>query len=51
MPDGDIYLNEINTFPGMTEKSLYPGMCRESGISFTAMLTILINSALRRGNA
>ena len=50
-PDGDIYLNEINTFPGMTEKSLYPGMCRESGISFTAMLTILINSALRRGNA
>lgn len=50
-PDGDIYLNEINTFPGMTEKSLYPGMCRDGGISFTAMLTILINSALRRGNA
>ncbi len=28
---GDVYFNEINTFPGMTESSLYPALCERIG--------------------
>ncbi len=32
--NGEIYLNEINTLPGLTEKSLYPlSLCKALGIS------------------
>jgi D-alanine-D-alanine ligase len=32
--DGEIYLNEINTFPGMTPISMFPKMIEADGINF-----------------
>lgn len=36
--DGEIYLNEINTFPGMTEISMFPKMLENFGHSFSKYL-------------
>ncbi len=36
--DGEIYLNEINTFPGMTEISMFPKMLENNGHSFSEFL-------------
>ncbi|MBR2930098.1 MAG: D-alanine--D-alanine ligase [Clostridia bacterium] len=44
----EIYLNEINTMPGFTEKSLYPLMMRECGIGMTELITELIEGAYDR---
>lgn len=43
---GDIYINEINTIPGMTAISLFPRMAAAGGVDFTAMLEKLIEGAL-----
>ena len=40
----EIYLNEINTFPGLTPISMFPKMMEANGHSFTTFLTQLINS-------
>lgn len=45
-PDGELVFNEINTIPGFTELSLYPGMMKAVGISFTEVLTRIIEMAL-----
>jgi D-alanine-D-alanine ligase-like ATP-grasp enzyme len=47
---GNIYLNEINTIPGMTSGSLYPRLLARCGISTEEMLTELIEDALYAGN-
>ena len=47
--DGEIYLNEINTMPGMTAASLYPAMLEGAGIPTGKMLSGLIDSAVARG--
>lgn len=38
-----VYFNEINTMPGFTEISMYPKLIKDSGISYTELITILIN--------
>ena len=43
--DGEIYFNEINTMPGFTEKSLYPRLMEESGISPSELINLLISDA------
>ncbi|HWA32828.1 MAG TPA: D-alanine--D-alanine ligase family protein [Cyclobacteriaceae bacterium] len=45
---GEIYVNEINTIPGFTNSSMYPMMWKERGISFTDLITTLVNLALER---
>lgn len=40
-----IYINEINTFPGFTEISMYPKLIEYGGISFSNLLDTLINLA------
>ena len=40
-----IYLNEINTLPGFTEISMYPKLIMHSGISYTELITKLINNS------
>lgn len=45
---GDIYINEINTIPGFTNASMFPMMWNERGISFTELVTRLINLAQNR---
>lgn len=41
-PQKEIYLNEVNTLPGLTLKSRYPDMLKEAGISFREMIDKLI---------
>ena len=43
---GELYLNEINTLPGMTPISLFPRMAAAGGLDFTAMLDRIITEAL-----
>lgn len=37
-PEGSIVFNEVNTIPGFTEHSRFPGMMRASGICFSEVL-------------
>ncbi len=49
--NGKIYINEINTIPGFTNSSMYPMMWKERGISFSDLITRLINLAQERYNS
>jgi len=44
--DGEIYLNEVNTFPGMTPISMFPKMLQNQGHDFCAYLSTLIRAAV-----
>ncbi len=46
-PDGTIVFNEINTIPGFTEHSRYPGMMKAAGYSFDEVIERIINLALK----
>jgi len=41
--EGNPYVLEVNTIPGMTELSLFPMACKKEGIDFTEMLSIIIS--------
>jgi D-alanine-D-alanine ligase len=43
-----VYVNEINTIPGFTNSSMFPMMWKERGISFSELITRLIESTLDR---
>ncbi len=43
--DGVIYLNEINTIPGFTNISMYPKLWQNMGLSYSDLITQLINIA------
>ncbi len=45
-----IYLNEVNTLPGFTKISMYPKLWEASGLSYTGLITRLIELALERHN-
>lgn len=45
-PEGRIVFNEVNTIPGLTEKSRYPNMLKSAGISFDEMVGRLIGMAV-----
>ena len=45
--EGDIYLNEVNTFPGMTPISMFPKMLANAGHDFSHYLSSLIRAAVR----
>ncbi|GAA5524891.1 D-alanine--D-alanine ligase [Microbulbifer aestuariivivens] len=44
--DGNIYLNEVNTFPGMTPISMFPKMLAHAGHNFSEYLSSLIRQAI-----
>jgi D-alanine-D-alanine ligase len=44
--NGDVYVLETNTIPGMTENSLFPLAARTAGISFPRLMDRLIELAL-----
>jgi D-alanine-D-alanine ligase len=46
--DGAVYINEINTIPGFTNSSMYPMMWKERGISFTDLISKLLDLAEER---
>jgi len=45
-PAGEIVFNEVNTIPGFTEHSRYPGMMKAAGFSFPEILDRLIELAM-----
>lgn len=45
-PDERIVFNEINTIPGFTEHSLYPGMMKAIGLSFPKVVERLVEYAV-----
>lgn len=46
--NGDVYINEINTIPGFTNISMYPKMWEASGISYSDLISELLNLALEK---
>ena len=48
LTEGGPVLNEINTLPGFTPISMYPRLWEESGLSYTGLITELIELALER---
>ncbi|CAM3088072.1 D-alanine--D-alanine ligase [Vibrio rarus] len=44
--DGEIYLNEVNTFPGMTPISMFPKMLANNGHSFAQYLAQAVTRAV-----
>ena len=44
--DEKIYVNEINTFPGFTNSSMFPKLWRQEGVHYPQLLERLINDAL-----
>jgi len=44
--NGEIFVLEINTIPGLTEKSLLPKAARAAGIDFTELCVKILSSAL-----
>ncbi len=49
-PDGKrrIYLNEVNTMPGFTRISMYPKLWEATGLTYTSLITRLIELGLER---
>jgi D-alanine-D-alanine ligase len=46
--DGELIINEINTMPGFTPKSMYPQMWAASGLGYADLIDELIYLALNR---
>jgi len=45
-PEGKIVFNEVNTIPGFTEHSRYPGMMRAAGLSLSEVLNRVLSQTL-----
>ena len=45
---GEIFINEINTFPGFTSTSMYPRLWNHCGIAFPQLVDRLIDLAVER---
>lgn len=43
--DGNIFMNEINTLPGFTDISMYPKLMIQSGLSYTDLISRIIELA------
>ncbi len=50
-PDGDPVALELNTIPGLTERSLLPKAAAKAGIPFDSMCTALLEGALASAKA
>ncbi|WP_211471532.1 D-alanine--D-alanine ligase [Collimonas humicola] len=48
-PEGNVIINELNTLPGFTNISMYPKLWQEQGMSYSELITALIELALERG--
>jgi D-alanine-D-alanine ligase len=46
--NGKVFVNEINTIPGFTNSSMFPMMWKEQGITFTNLISKLIELAEER---
>jgi D-alanine-D-alanine ligase len=48
---GQIYVNELNSIPGFTSISMYPKLWEASGVSYTDLISRLIDLAIERRDA
>ena len=48
-PDGRIVFNEVNTIPGFTEHSRFPGMMRGAGVEFGPLVERLLDQVTGEG--
>ncbi len=48
-PDGEVYVNELNTLPGFTNISMYPKLWEHAGTGYGELLDELISLAIERG--
>ncbi len=48
-PGEEAIVLEVNSLPGMTPTSLYPDAAKAAGISFEALVALLVQQALQRG--
>ncbi len=46
-PDGRIVFNEVNTIPGFTAHSRFPGMMRGAGVGFNELVARLVEGTVR----
>lgn len=46
-PEGEIVFNEVNTIPGFTEHSRYPGMMKAAGYSFSEVLDRILEQSVQ----
>lgn len=46
-PSGEVVFNEVNTIPGFTDHSRYPNMMKAVGKSFTQVITLIIDLAVK----
>ena len=46
--DGNPYVLEVNTIPGMTETSLLPKIAKEAGLDFPALVEEILKDAIER---
>jgi D-alanine-D-alanine ligase len=47
-PDGNVVVNELNTMPGFTSKSMYPRMWAATGLKYPELIDRLLRTALGR---
>jgi D-alanine-D-alanine ligase len=47
-PEGDIYVNEVNTLPGFTDISMYPQLWEAAGLSYSGLIERLLELAQQR---
>ena len=45
---GEVVINEINTLPGFTNISMYPKLWAASGLSYSDLITKLLELALEQ---
>jgi D-alanine-D-alanine ligase len=45
---GRVLINEVNTIPGFTQISMYPKLWEASGVSFSDLVTRLVELAIER---
>jgi D-alanine-D-alanine ligase len=47
-PDGSLMIDEINTMPGFTPLSMYPRLWQAKGVSYSELITRLVDLAISR---
>ncbi|WP_300775392.1 ATP-grasp domain-containing protein, partial [uncultured Acetatifactor sp.] len=50
-PEGEVVFNEVNTIPGFTEHSRYPGMMKAAGIPFREVISRILELGLDTARA
>ncbi len=46
--DGEPYVLEVNTLPGLTEHSLLPMACEHAGVNYNAMIEMIVEEAINK---